>query len=154
MVWVPLSGSLFVLYPHSLSTTIHYYIRLFAPFIIVISCCFFFGGERGCKHLYIYKIQDFLLLGTSNGLTVPLSPLLAGLTLFCALLFAISCIILAAIYRRFSSRCVSLFTSVWLAIYIYITCLPDTIYLYSSTNRKTIKNASSSVQAAVAVKNL
>ncbi|XP_059218183.1 protein turtle homolog A [Stomoxys calcitrans] len=42
--------------------------------------------------------------GASNGLTVPLSPFLAGLTLFCALLFAISCIILAAIYRRFSNR--------------------------------------------------
>ncbi|XP_039959757.1 uncharacterized protein LOC120774297 [Bactrocera tryoni] len=42
--------------------------------------------------------------GASNGLTVPLSPFLAGLTLFCALLFAISCIALAAIYRRFSNR--------------------------------------------------
>ncbi|XP_054746887.1 uncharacterized protein LOC129252242 [Anastrepha obliqua] len=42
--------------------------------------------------------------GASNGLTVPLSPFLAGLTLFCALLFAISCIALAAIYKRFSSR--------------------------------------------------
>ncbi|KAL9897612.1 sidestep IV transmembrane protein isoform 2-T23 [Glossina fuscipes fuscipes] len=42
--------------------------------------------------------------GASNGLTVPLSPFLAGLTLFCALLFAVSCIILAAIYRRFSNR--------------------------------------------------
>ncbi|XP_023158582.1 protein turtle homolog A [Ceratitis capitata] len=42
--------------------------------------------------------------GASNGLTVPLSPFLAGLTLFCALLFAISCIALAAVYRRFSNR--------------------------------------------------
>ncbi|XP_067617196.1 uncharacterized protein side-IV isoform X2 [Eurosta solidaginis] len=42
--------------------------------------------------------------GASTGLTVPLSPFLAGLTLFCALLFAISCIALAAIYRRLSNR--------------------------------------------------
>ncbi|XP_030370530.1 protein turtle homolog A [Scaptodrosophila lebanonensis] len=42
--------------------------------------------------------------GASTGLSMPLSPFLAGLTLFCGLLFAISCIILAAIYRRFSNR--------------------------------------------------
>jgi len=35
---------------------------------------------------------------------MPLSPFLAGLTLFCGLLFAIFCIMLAAIYRRFSNR--------------------------------------------------
>ncbi|EDW59180.1 protein turtle homolog B isoform X1 [Drosophila virilis] len=44
------------------------------------------------------------LTGNSTGLSVPLSPFLAGLTLICGLLFAISCIILAAIYRRFSNR--------------------------------------------------
>ncbi|TDG44787.1 hypothetical protein AWZ03_008761 [Drosophila navojoa] len=44
------------------------------------------------------------LTGNSTGLSVPLSPFLAGLTLVCGLLFAISCIILAAIYRRFSNR--------------------------------------------------
>ncbi|XP_055848284.1 hemicentin-2 [Episyrphus balteatus] len=42
--------------------------------------------------------------GPSNGLTVPLSPFLAGLTLFAALLFAIACIILAALYRRYSNK--------------------------------------------------
>ncbi|ALC47181.1 CG14372 [Drosophila busckii] len=44
------------------------------------------------------------LTSSSTGLTMPLSPFLAGLTLFCGLLFAISCIILAAIYRRYSNR--------------------------------------------------
>ncbi|XP_055382348.1 protein turtle homolog A [Condylostylus longicornis] len=43
--------------------------------------------------------------GPSNGfMTVPLSPFLAGLTLFAALLFAIACIILAALYRRYSNK--------------------------------------------------
>ncbi|XP_026850663.1 hemicentin-1 [Drosophila persimilis] len=42
--------------------------------------------------------------GASTGLSMPLSPFLAGLTLFCGLLFAIFCIMLAAIYRRFSNR--------------------------------------------------
>ncbi|EDV92962.1 hemicentin-1 [Drosophila grimshawi] len=44
------------------------------------------------------------LTGSSTGLIVPLSPFLAVLTLVCGLLFAFSCIILAAIYRRFSNR--------------------------------------------------
>ncbi|XP_051862318.1 hemicentin-1 isoform X2 [Drosophila albomicans] len=44
------------------------------------------------------------LTSSTTGLSMPLSPFLAGLTLFCGLLFAISCIILAAIYRRFSNR--------------------------------------------------
>ncbi|XP_037920773.1 neural cell adhesion molecule 2 [Hermetia illucens] len=42
--------------------------------------------------------------GPSNGLTVPLSPFLAGLTLFAAVLFAAACIILAALYRRYSNK--------------------------------------------------
>ncbi|XP_068153832.1 protein turtle homolog B isoform X1 [Drosophila tropicalis] len=42
--------------------------------------------------------------GISPGLSMPLSPFLAGLTLFCGLLFAITCIIAAAFYRRFSNR--------------------------------------------------
>ncbi|XP_017046472.1 hemicentin-1 isoform X1 [Drosophila ficusphila] len=42
--------------------------------------------------------------GASTGLSMPLSPFLAGLTLMCGLLFAIFCIMLAAIYRRFSNR--------------------------------------------------
>nr|XP_017021487.1 protein turtle homolog A isoform X1 [Drosophila kikkawai]XP_017021488.1 protein turtle homolog A isoform X1 [Drosophila kikkawai] len=42
--------------------------------------------------------------GASTGLSMPLSPFLAGLTLFCGLLFAIFCIMMAAIYRRFSNR--------------------------------------------------
>ncbi|XP_037943806.1 uncharacterized protein LOC119676630 [Teleopsis dalmanni] len=55
--------------------------------------------ENACEEYFF-----ILFTGNSSGLTVPLSPFLAGLTLFCALLFAISCIILAAVYRRFSNR--------------------------------------------------
>lgn len=43
-------------------------------------------------------------LGQSNLSNIPISPVLAALTLTAAILFAVMCIVLGAIYRRQSNR--------------------------------------------------
>lgn len=54
--------------------------------------------------MFILNLIEFLSylsnVGTTNPLNVPISPVLAGLTLTAAILFAIVCIVLAALYRK------------------------------------------------------
>lgn len=46
----------------------------------------------------------FLIIGVSNVMNVPVSPVLAALTLTAAILFAVVCIVLATIYRKHSHK--------------------------------------------------
>lgn len=55
---------------------------------------------------FIHFINEILLSvsGQSNLTNIPISPVLAGLTLAAAILFAIVCIVLATVYRRQANR--------------------------------------------------